>query len=72
MRKPLNYCIVWSENGQRKEEIIFSKASTVVRYVELMREAFDLNISGLTVLEVYENDLVAKDVTSNFNKFLYL
>lgn len=70
MKKPLNYCIVWNEDGQRKEEIIFSKASAVVRYVELMREAFDMNISGLTVLEMYNDK--AKDITSSFNKFLYL
>ena len=70
MKKPLNYCIVWNEDGQRKEEIIFSKASTVGRYVELMREAFDLKISGLTVLEIYNNK--TKDITSDFNRFLYM
>lgn len=70
MKRPLNYCIVWNEDGQKKEEIIFSKASTVVRYVELMREAFDLKISGLTILAMYEDK--AKDITSNINKFLYM
>lgn len=70
MKKPLNCCIVWSENGQRKEEVIFSKASTVVRYVELMQEAFNLNISELTVLEIYNDK--AKDITADFNNFLYL
>lgn len=70
MKKPLNYCIVWNEDGQRKEEIIFSKTSTVVRYVELMQEAFNLNISGLTVLEIYNDK--SKDTTADFNNFLYL
>lgn len=70
MKRPLNYCIVWNEDGQRKEEIIFSKASTIVRYIELMREAFDLNISGLTVLEIYNDK--SKDITADFNNFLYL
>ena len=70
MKKPLNYCIVWNENGQHKEEIYFSKASTVVRYVELMWEAFDLKISGLTVLEIYNNK--TKDTTADFNRFLYM
>lgn len=70
MKKPLNYCIVWNEDGQRKEEIIFSKASTVVRYVELMQEAFNLNISGLTVLEIYNDK--TKDTTADFNRFLYM
>ena len=70
MKRPLNYCIVWNEDGQRKEEIIFSKASTVVRYVELMQEAFNLNISGLTVLEIYNDK--TKDTTTDFNRFLYM
>lgn len=70
MKRPLNYCIVWNEDGQRKEEIIFSKASTVVRYVELMQEAFNLNISGLTVLEIYNDK--TKDTTADFNRFLYM
>lgn len=70
MRKPLNYCIVWNEDGQRKEEITFSKASTVEQYIKLMREAFDLNISGLTVLEIYNDK--SKDITADFNNFLYL
>lgn len=70
MKRPLNYCIVWSENGQKKEEIIFSKASTVVRYVELMQEAFNMKISELTVLAMYKDK--AKDITADFNNFLYL
>lgn len=70
MRKPLNYCIVWNEDGRHREEIIFSKASTVVRYVELMQEGFNLNISGLTVLEIYNDK--SKDITADFNNFLYL
>ena len=70
MKRPLNYCIVWSEDGQRKEEITFSKASTVVRYIELMREAFALKISGLSVYAIYTDS--KKDITAELNKFLYM
>lgn len=70
MKRPLNYCIVWNEYGQRKEEIIFSKASTVVRYVELTIQAFNMKISELTILAMYEDK--AKDITADFNRFLYM
>ena len=70
MKRPLNYCIVWNEDGRRREEIIFSKASTVVRYVELMQEVFNMKISELTVLAMYEDK--TKDITADFNRFLYM
>lgn len=70
MKKPLNYCIVWNEDGQKKEEIIFSKASTVVRYVELTIQAFNMKISELTVLVMYTDH--RKDITAELNRFLYL
>lgn len=70
MKKPLNYCIVWNEDGQKKEEIIFSKASTVVRYVELTIQAFNMKISELTVLAMYTDH--RKDITAELNRFLYL
>ena len=70
MKKPLNYCIVWNEDGQKKEEIIFSKASTVVKYVELMREAFDLKISCLSVYAIYTDH--KEEISTQIDEFLYL
>lgn len=73
MKKPLNYCVVWKENNQNREEIIFSKATAVVRYVELMHLPYEGKnmISELSVLAIYK-DGSKKDITSNINKFLYM
>lgn len=70
MKRPSNYCIVWNENGQHKEVIYFSKASTVVRYTELMREAFDLKISCLSVYAIYTDH--KEEISTQIDEFLYL
>lgn len=70
-RGVLNYSITWKENGEKREELYFTKFATVAAYIDILREA-NHNISGLRIWEVYQNiNKPAEDITGRVNRFLY-
>ena len=68
MKKYNNYCVVWKEDGTKKEEIIFTKIMTVKTYVDLLLSERD--ISGLRIIGITKRDFKPEDITSAINKFL--
>lgn len=75
----MNYSITWNQDGEKHEEIIFTKIATVQRYIELLFLDVDTRLSGkssgissLTVWEIYTTTPTkpAKDITSAINRFL--
>lgn len=69
-RGVLNYSITWKENGEKREELYFSKLSTIAAYIDMLRAA-DRNISSLRIWEVYRNiSKPAEDITGRVNRFL--
>lgn len=66
----LNYSITWKENGEKREELYFTKFETVAAYIDILREA-NQNISSLRIWEVYRNiSKPAEDITGRVNRFL--
>lgn len=66
----LNYSITWKENGEKREELYFTKFETVAAYIDILREA-NCNISSLRIWEVYRNiSKPAEDITGRVNRFL--
>ena len=75
----LNYSITWNQDGEKHEEIIFTKISTVQRYIDILFSDVDTRLSGkssgissLTVWEIYTTTPTkpAKNITSAINRFL--
>lgn len=65
----LNYSITWKENGEQREEIIFTKFDTIAAYIDILKHP-DRNISSLRIWEVYKNMKPAEDITGRINRFL--
>ena len=75
----LNYSITWNQDGEKHEEVIFTKIATVQRYIDLLFSDRDSRLSGkrsgissLTVWEIYTTTPTkpAKDITGIINRFL--
>lgn len=66
----LNYSLTWKENGEKREELYFTKFETVAAYIDMLRAA-NRNISSLRIWEVYRNiSKPAEDITGRVNRFL--
>ena len=66
----LNYSITWKENGEKREELYFTKFETVAAYIDILREA-NQNISELRIWEIYRSTTKpAEDITGRVNRFL--
>ena len=68
----LNYSLTWMEDGEKHEEIHFTKMEAVKSYLNfLCGESRNRNISSLTFWECYTTfEKPAKNITSAINKFL--
>lgn len=64
----MNYSLTWMENGNKREEIYFSKKSAVEAYLALFSPQRD--ISSLKFWECYTTMKPAKDITTAVNRFL--
>lgn len=78
-RGVMNYSITWNQDGEKHEEIYFTKLATIKNYIDLIFEDLEMRIneknagiSSLKVLEIYTNPKTpAKDITGKINEFIY-
>lgn len=68
MKKYNNYCVVWNEDGTKKENIIFHKVLAIKDYVDLLLSGRD--ISDLKIIGITKRDFKPEDITNTVNKFL--
>ena len=74
----LNYSITWNQDGEKHEEIYFTKMDTVRRYLNIMVYDLDQRLDGnstcinsLRVWEIYTAPTKQpEDITGRINKFL--
>lgn len=78
-RGVMNYSITWNQDGEKHEEIHFSKLATIKNYIDLIYADVEMRldeksagISSLKVFEIYTNPTtLAKDITGKINAFIY-
>ena len=75
----MNYSITWNQDGEKHEEIYFTKLATIKNYIDLIFADLDMRLNGknagissLKVWEIYtEPTTPAKDITGKINAFIY-
>lgn len=71
----LSYSITWNQNGEKHEEILFSKLSVIKAYVDMLTRHWNTayhndGISALRLWDIRRNG-TTEDITEKVNKFLY-
>ena len=75
----MNNSITWNQNGEKHEEIHFTKLATIKNYIDLLFSDVEMRLDGknagissLKVFEIYTNPTTpAKDITGKINAFIY-
>lgn len=75
----MNYSITWNQDGEKHEEIYFTKLATIKNYIDLIFVDLEKRLNGksagissLKVWEIYtEPTTPAKDITGKINAFIY-
>ena len=75
----MNYSITWNQDGEKHEEIHFTKLAAIKNYIDLIFSDVEMRLDGkstgissLKVWEIYTNPTTpAKDIPGKINAFIY-
>ena len=73
-RGVLNYSMTWMQDGEKREELHFSKIRALKAYMDILTRFWDTpyshdNISSLRLWEIYKSGRI-EDITGDVNRFL--
>lgn len=63
-----NFCITWTEDGNKKEIIHFCKLDAIKEYINIL--TCERDVSSLKILGVTRKNFIPEDITSTVNRFL--